>query len=302
MVRCLLQSAMHPTSYWNATMSIQSSQNNIERIQRDISSLQRKLTEETKNEASKNERIYQIRQSITPTTSLSTIQSKQREIERLERDIVSIQKKKVDLTKNISDKTSELHRYQQQLFREQESEQKKLMDLFKRKEEQSKLKQEELLNQVRISTQSTLSPFLSSIVISSVKYDAFISHASEDKEILVRPLAEKLEEAGFSVWYDEFKLKVGDSLRRSIDKGLANSRFGIVVLSPSFFAKNWTQYELDGLVAKEMTGGKVILPLWHKVSKDEVMAYSPTLADKVALNTAMFTTDELVKELSDVLK
>ncbi|MGF1939047.1 MAG: TIR domain-containing protein [Nostoc sp. ChiQUE02] len=283
-------------------MSIQSSQNNIERIQRDISSLQRKLTEETKNEASKNERIYQIRQSITPTTSLSTIQSKQREIERLERDIVSIQKKKVDLTKNISDKTSELHRYQQQLFREQESEQKKLMDLFKRKEEQSKLKQEELLNQVRISTQSTLSPFLSSIVISSVKYDAFISHASEDKEILVRPLAEKLEEAGFSVWYDEFKLKVGDSLRRSIDKGLANSRFGIVVLSPSFFAKNWTQYELDGLVAKEMTGGKVILPLWHKVSKDEVMAYSPTLADKVALNTAMFTTDELVKELSDVLK
>lgn len=131
---------MHPTSYWNATMSIQSSQNNIERIQRDISSLQRKLTEETKNEASK------------------------------------------------------------------------------------------------------------------------------------------------------------------IDKGLANSRFGIVVLSPSFFAKNWTQYELDGLVAKEMTGGKVILPLWHKVSKDEVMAYSPTLADKVALNTAMFTTDELVKELSDVLK
>ena len=169
-------------------MSIQSSQNNIERIQRDISFLQHKLTEETKNEASKNERIYKIRQSITPTTSLSTIQSKQREIERLERNIISIQKKKVDLTKNISDKTSELHRYQQQLFREQEKEQNKLMDLFKRKEEQSKLKQEELLNQVGISTQSTLSPFLSSIVIPSVKYDAFISHAHEDKEVLVRHL------------------------------------------------------------------------------------------------------------------
>ncbi|MCC5653916.1 TIR domain-containing protein [Nostoc sp. XA013] len=283
-------------------MSIQNSQNNIERIQRDISSLQRKFTEETKNEASKNERIYQIRQSITQTKNLSSIQSKQRDIERLERDIISIQNKKVNLTKNISDKTSELHRYQQQLFREQESEQKKLMDLFKRKEEQSKLKQEELLKQVRTSTQSTFNPFLSSIVISSVKYDAFISHASEDKEVLVRPLAEKLEEAGFFVWYDEFKLKVGDSLRRSIDKGLANSKFGIVVLSPSFFAKNWPQYELDGLVAKEMRGGKVILPLWHKVSKNEVMAYSPTLADKVALNTSMFTIDELVKELSDVLK
>jgi hypothetical protein len=118
----------------------------------------------------------------------------------------------------------------------------------------------------------------------------------------VRPLAEKLREAGFSIWYDEFQLKIGDSLSRSIDRGLANSKFGIVVLSPSFFAKNWTSHELSGLVAKEMNGGKVILPLWHKVSKNEVMKYSPTLADKLALNTTQYTIDELVKELSDVLK
>jgi len=133
-------------------------------------------------------------------------------------------------------------------------------------------------------------------------YDAFISHAYEDKEDLVRPLAVRLREAGFSVWYDDFQLKVGDSLRRSIDKGLANSKFGIVVLSPAFFSKNWPQYELDGLVAKEMIGGKVILPLWHKVSKDEVMAYSPTLADKLALNTATYSIEELAQKLGDVLK
>ncbi len=121
------------------------------------------------------------------------------------------------------------------------------------------------------------------------------------KEELVRPLAEQLKGAGFSVWYDEFELVVGDSLRRSIDRGLANSRFGIVVLSPAFFSKNWPQYELDGLVAKEMIGGKVILPLWHKVSKNEVIKYSPTLADKVALNTAIYTIDELVEELKKAL-
>ena len=73
------------------------------------------------------------------------------------------------------------------------------------------------------------------------------------------------------------------------------------MLSPSFFAKNWTQYELDGLVAKEMTGGKVILPLWHKVSKNEVLGYSPTLADKVALNTASYSIEELAEALSEVL-
>ncbi len=133
-------------------------------------------------------------------------------------------------------------------------------------------------------------------------YDVFISHASEDKDDFVRPLAEKLTEAGFSAWYDEFQLKIGDKLRRSIDRGLANSRFGIVVFSPDFFQKNWTQYELDGLVQKEMTGKKAILPLWHKVSKDEVMKYSPSLADTVALNTAMFTIEELVEKLSEVLK
>ena len=76
-----------------------------------------------------------------------------------------------------------------------------------------------------------------------VKYDAFVSHASEDKDEFVKPLVEALQDAGYKVWYDEFTLKVGDSLRRSIDNGLTNSRYGIVVFSNAFFAKNWTQYE-----------------------------------------------------------
>lgn len=135
-----------------------------------------------------------------------------------------------------------------------------------------------------------------------VSYDYFISHASEDKEDFVRLLAEALRKEGFKVWFDEFELKVGDKLRRAIDKGLANSKFGIVVISPNFFRKNWTQYELDGLVQREMLGEKAILPLWHKVSKDEVMQFSPSLADTVALNTTMFTIEELVKKLSEVFK
>ena len=68
-------------------------------------------------------------------------------------------------------------------------------------------------------------------------WDAFISHASEDKDDFVRPLADGLTECGLSVWFDEFELKVGDRLRESIDRGLSQSRFGIVVLSPHFFEK-----------------------------------------------------------------
>ncbi|GAK60834.1 signal transduction protein [Candidatus Vecturithrix granuli] len=116
-------------------------------------------------------------------------------------------------------------------------------------------------------------------------WDVFISHASEDKQDVVRPLAEALRRAGLTVWYDEFSLTLGDSLRRSIDQGLRDSRFGLVILSPNFFAKEWAQRELDGLSAREIQSGKVILPVWHQVQFDDVVRYSPTLADKIAVST-----------------
>ena len=133
--------------------------------------------------------------------------------------------------------------------------------------------------------------------------DVFISHATEDKGEVAKPLAEELSRLGLRVWYDDFELRVGDSLRRSIDSGLARSRFGIVVLSANFFRKNWPQYELDALVAKEMQQGeKVILPLWHKISKDVVIRYSPALAGKVALNTSQSTIAELAERLNEAMQ
>ena len=134
-----------------------------------------------------------------------------------------------------------------------------------------------------------------------IGYDAFISHASEDKDDFVRPLAGILKEYGFSVWYDEFELEIGDSLRESIDKGLVNSDYGIVVLSPKFLDKNWTKYELNSLVAKEIEGKKVILPIWHNVSKQDILNYSPMLADKLALSTDSMAVDEIAKKLCTVL-
>ena len=112
----------------------------------------------------------------------------------------------------------------------------------------------------------------------------FISHASEDKDAFVRPLAEALRKRGIRVWYDEFDLKIGDGLRTSIDRGLAESSFGLVILSPSFFGKKWTNRELDGLVSREIAEGRnLILPVWYHTSFEEVARYSPTLANTVAL-------------------
>lgn len=134
------------------------------------------------------------------------------------------------------------------------------------------------------------------------KWDVFVCHASEDKEAIAKPLANILSAFGVKVWYDEFTITVGDSLSRSIDKGLANSNFGIIILSPSFFLKGFAEYELRGLTAKEIGGRKVILPIWHKITRKDVLRYSPPLADKWALRTEQYSLQEIAIKLLKIIR
>ncbi|KAB8335801.1 toll/interleukin-1 receptor domain-containing protein [Scytonema tolypothrichoides VB-61278] len=144
-------------------------------------------------------------------------------------------------------------------------------------------------------------PVLANEVIMTYEYDVFISHASEDKDSIVRDLAEELRKRGYRVWYDEFCLKLGDSLRCLIDKGLINSKYGIIVLSSYFFKKQWTNKELNGLTAREIEGRKVILPIWHQVSQQEISRYSSIIADKFAVDTSE-GLDYVVSKIVEVLE
>lgn len=137
--------------------------------------------------------------------------------------------------------------------------------------------------------------------VAEFEWDAFIIHATEDKESFVRELANRLGDNGIDVWYDEFTLRVGDSLRESIDKGLLKSRYGIAVLSPSFFAKDWPQRELSALLARDSRNQKVILPVWLDVGLADVARYSPLLADLVAVKAAD-GMDRVVSDLMRVLR
>jgi hypothetical protein len=267
--------------------------------------LQRRLSDESKKEADKAQRMAQLHGSLSSTTSPSMAQSKFRESARLQDEIARIQRDKANLNKRIADKTKDLHRYQADLAREELRERSKIAEAERRRqreheEYQRKLNRQLEMQRLQIHELSHSRPLPR--IEELRQHDLFISHASEDKEDFVRPLAETLTALGLSVWYDEFQLRVGDSLRRSIDRGLSNSRYGVVVLSSSFFAKNWPQYEIDGMVAREMNGVKVILPIWHKVSKSEVIAYSPSLADKVALNSSLLSIEEIAKHLADVVR
>ncbi len=133
-------------------------------------------------------------------------------------------------------------------------------------------------------------------------WDVFISHASEDKAVVAEPLAAALRAKGLKVWLDKTELRIGDSLRRKIDYGLAHSTFGVVILSKSFFAKGWPQYELDGIIGMSVNGEQRMLPIWHEISRDEVAKRSPSLVDKIARNTAINTVAEIADEIADVVQ
>ena len=238
-------------------MSVTMQQNKVNKHRKNIADLKKKLADEGRRKSSKNREIGRISRSITKRTSESSLRSKERQIERKSSEIVRILKKEADLEKKIADETSNLHKAETTLEKEKKRERKRISEIEKRRAQE----QENYQDSVLTNLHQTYETDKAIPDTESIEYDAFICHASEDKKDFVEPLAKALQDAGYKIWYDKFSLKVGDSLRRSIDNGLKNSRHGIVVLSNDFFRKGWPQYELDGLVSKQMEGRKVILPI-----------------------------------------
>jgi len=134
------------------------------------------------------------------------------------------------------------------------------------------------------------------------RQDVFVCHASEDKSF-VRRLVGAIKKANIHVWYDEDLLQWGDGLRSSIDRGLANSKYGIVVFSRAFLKKkHWTEHELNGLFAKERNGRKVILPIWHNITDHELLRYSPAFADRIAMISKRDSVKDIVSNLRKLIQ
>jgi hypothetical protein len=272
----------------------------INRLFRELADLRQADAREARKEAELLAKINRANEVALRTKSTSTMQSKLKESERASKELASVQKKRADISSKLAAKSKDLRTYEERQARDDEKARTKAA------KEQRQLIRERQAHERRLRTDlssrvKSVSALASQPAAVEEAYDFFISHASEDKEGFVRELARALRGRGARVWYDEFTLKVGDSLRRTIDRGLANSRFGVVVLSESFFQKEWPNRELDGLVALETSGSTRILPIWHKVSKDEVARYSAPLADKVALNTSLKTVTQIADELLGLL-
>lgn len=277
-------------------------QNKINQLEKEIAELEKKIAAESKTEADKSSRIITIQRSITKYTSASTASMRMRQIETLNKDIVKAQQKRADLQKKQADKRTQRAKYAIDLQREIEREnkksaleQKKIQELYEQKVEALT----KSLNDALMAKQSSVNLYNQT---DDTEYDVFISHASEDKTPFVEELVKALQDKDVKVWYDSLSIAWGDSLRKQIDDGLKKSRFGIVVLSENYIKKGWTQYELDGLFDIEMAKGKTILPIWHNITKQQVMDFSPTLAGRKALTSATMTAKEIADTFVELIK
>ncbi len=287
-------------------MSISSIQNELNTIDRDIASAEKKKAEADKKAAELEARILSVKKTITKNTTQAQLVSKAKQIEGYQRDSQKKKDDSADLAKKIARLREKRNGAAKRLQKAEDDERKAQVKSTKRMQEAY----EERIRQLTAASVTTAIPIESAIkaeeiTVSTVKpeYDVFISHAWEDKESFVDELVTELEALGIKPWYDRQRITWGDSMRHRIDEGLNHSKFGIVVISPNYIAdgKYWTKAELDGLFQLESINGKMILPIWHNITKQQVMAFSSIVAGRLAMTTAQMTPAEIAAEMKRLL-
>ena len=277
-------------------MSSEQYQRTVNSLDKEIADLEKKKAAKDKEVANLQGKINSLKKSITSHTSQSTLNSKMRQIAMYESDQAKKSNDSAELGKKMAEKRKKRADAYLKLQKEQQKEQRKQDDINRKVQASYEAQIEEL--QQLLQSPATIS----NKTLSAEEYDVFVSHAYEDKEAFVDEFVEALRNQGLKVWYDTDKLKWGDSMREKIDKGLAKSRYGVVVLSPNYIAehKYWTKADLNGLFQVETVNGKTILPIWHNLTKKQVVEYSPIIADRKAMTTALMTPQEVAEALKEL--
>lgn len=286
-------------------MSVDYYQRIVNGLDKEIADLEKKQASADKKAADEKKKAASV--TISKNASASTIKSKMNQIARYNDASNKATSESADLAKKIADKRKKRNDAYLKLQKEQQNEQKKQDKKIKNMQKSYERKITDLSSQMMGSFHERVVSVTPEINVSNfeeeLQYDVFVSHAWEDKEDFVEEFIQELRDLEIRVWYDKSRIKWGDSMRAKIDEGLKKSRFGVAVLSPNYIAegKYWTKAELDGLFQMESVNGKTLLPIWHKLTKKEVMDYSPIIASKLAMNTASMTAKEIAEKLKELL-
>lgn len=279
-------------------MGVEQYQRKVNSLDKEIADLEKKKAEEDRKAADNHKKASRV--SVSKNASESMIKSKMRQIENYEEKARKAEAASADYGKKISDKRTKRNDAYLKLQKEGQNERKKQeksIENMKRVYEQ-RISELESLRLSKVKNE-----FLETVSGDEPEYDVFVSHAWEDKADFVEAFVQALKDREIKVWYDKSKIKWGDSMRARIDDGLRKSKFGVAILSPNYIAegKYWTKAELDGLFQMESINGKTLLPIWHNLTKKQVMDYSPILASKLAMTTATMTAEEIADELLGML-
>lgn len=282
-------------------MSVEQYQKTVNTLDKEIADLEKKRAALDFKCADLKKKIGDAEAAIRKTKSASTVKSKLNQISTWQKE----ESRKASESANIGKKISEKRTKRNDAYKKM---QKAQLDEEKKKDKRMKSMQVSYENRVReLTNQLSAKPIIPerihTYVESDEEYDVFISHAWEDKNGFVDEFVAELEKLDIKVWYDKQRIKWGDSMRARIDNGLKKSKFGIAVISPDYIAdgKYWTKAELDGLFQLESVNGKTLLPIWHNITKQQVINYSPIIANKKAMTTASMTAEEIAKEMQSLL-
>lgn len=238
--------------------------------------------------------------------SISSLESKERrllrEIESLERKIERLSKSKQKSAfsnfmkgqKELAKKRSDLGDTQRKLAKERQKESAKFQKEQKKQLDELKATQQ--------AARRMVSSGIKTFSEQSKEYDVFISYVQSDSSEYVDKLEIALKQYDIQVWRDKSNMRIGQSMTQAIENGLAKSKLAIVVISPNYLHKYWTNFELDGIFSKQgVTGEQMILPIWNNVSAEEIASKRPSLANLLAWNTNVDTVDDIVQELRELL-
>jgi hypothetical protein len=283
-----------------------SAESELRRYREKAGQLRTQISKASGTVADKRKKAAAARAAAGKTKSDPTRRSKFREADSAEKAANDAEQKRADFEKTLAEVEKKIAASQAKYEKEQQASQKKALGAIQ-KQNDAAARQFRLSRRLDDPAPGPFTPNRrlgdTAPAPTPADHDVFLSHASEDKDDIARPLKDALETRGLDVWFDEIKIKVGQSIRTEIEKGITHARFGVVILSPDFFAKQWTQSELDALFSKKMTTGEnLILPIWHRVTKDQVQAQSPLLAGILALNTSLMTVDEIADGIVDVVR
>lgn len=238
--------------------------------------------------------------------NISTLQSKER---RLLKDIRSLHRKIEHLSKSsnkssfnnllklnteLAKKQVELGNIEQKLSKERQKENAKLQ-----KDQDNQLKK---LKASQMEAKKVISSGIRLNSFDSKEYDVFISYVQSDSFDYVNKLETALTDRGIVTWRDKSDMQIGKSMTESIENALVKSKLAIVVLSPNYLQKYWTNFELNGIFSKQnLTGEQMILPIWNNVSAEDIGKKRPFLANLLAWNVSMDKVEDIASYIAEML-